>query len=214
MPNYCDYAMKVIGQKHNVEEFIKIIKADYNYYTNKFGFDRHLFRVFEAEVISDEMQGITRIVEISGYCAWSVHTCMLEGEHTYYNDRLKESINYGTSLLQESKRLGLIIEVYSLEPGMCFQEHYLIHNNQLLADECVDYCEYYIDDINSYQEFVDRYGNCDDIDEAKFNQAKNGGVYSSYYIESGGFGDWPYKYSNFDIMAKTLNRQMARIVKK
>jgi hypothetical protein len=45
MPNYCNYSMRVVGkQRKNVEEFIKIMNADYNYGTMEFNSDRHMFQ--------------------------------------------------------------------------------------------------------------------------------------------------------------------------
>lgn len=43
----------------------------------------HLFRVFDADAnwYDDDNE-----VAILGYCAWSVSSCMLDDEHSYYND--------------------------------------------------------------------------------------------------------------------------------
>lgn len=85
MPNLCMYSMCVKGAKEKVEEFLKVIQADYDYGTMEFSHDRHLFRVFEAccngieELSDNRYQAI-----IDGDCAWSVHTCMFEDG--YYSD--------------------------------------------------------------------------------------------------------------------------------
>ena len=153
MPNYCNYSMCVIGRKENVEEFIKVIKADYNYGTMEFSYDRHLFRVFDADYDEIEQVGDNAYqVIIDGDCAWSVATCMLEAG--YYKD-LKERYAKefrGTTLQIESERLNLDIEVFSEERGMCFQEHYIIRKGELEVDECVDWEEYFLEEYETKEE--------------------------------------------------------------
>lgn len=153
MPNYCNYSMCVVGRKENVEEFIKVIEADYDYGSMEFSHDRHMFRVFEAEVneIEERYAGVYQAI-ISGYCAWSVHSCMLEGG--YYEDFKKSfGANFkGTTLILESERLDIDIEVFSEESGMCFQEHYIIREGKMCCNECVDWTEYWIDDYETKEE--------------------------------------------------------------
>ena len=153
MPNYCNYSMCVVGSKENIEEFIRVIKADYNYQTMEFDFDRHMFRVFEAECddIEERFDGRFQTV-INGYCAWSVASCMLA--HGYYSDcEARYGDNFrGTTLDMESGRLHLDIEVYSEEGGVCFQEHYVIIDGGIVCDECVDWYEYWVDGYDSKEE--------------------------------------------------------------
>ena len=156
MPNYCDYSMCVRGTKEAINEFIKVIQADYDYSENKFSFDRHLFRVFEANVNEFEEVGDAQYrAIIDGYCAWSVSCCMLNsGDYSYYHtfeQRFKESFR-GTTLLQESEKLNLAIEVFSQEPGCCFSEYYLIKNGELEESDCVKFYEYCIDDYKTKEE--------------------------------------------------------------
>ena len=146
MPNYCNYSMCVVGKKKSIEEFIEVMNADYNYGTMVFQGDRHMFRVFEAvnDEIVERHDGRLETI-INGYCAWSVRSCMFEDG--YYRDLKKNYPNEfrGTTLLLESERLGLDIEVYSEESGMCFQEHYVIIEGELVRDESVDWEEIWID---------------------------------------------------------------------
>ena len=185
MPNYCYYQMCVKGTKENVEEFIKVIKAGYNYGTMEFDYDRHLFRVFEADY--DEIEKVDdneyRVV-ISGDCAWSVSSCMLNEHFSSYYNCIKERYPNefrGTTLPLESKRLQLAIEVYSEECGEAFQEHYLFENGETIIDECVDYSEYYIGDYNSKAEAEE------DLDIDITDEEWNSG---EEYIKRGGFEEW------------------------
>ena len=153
MPNYCNYSMCVKCTKENVEEFVKVIKADYDYNNMQFTYHRHMFRVFEAECneIEEIDCGVYRTI-INGYCAWSVATCMLEDGY-YRDNRKKFGINSrGTTLIKESDMLNLEIEVFSEECGCCFQEHYVFDNGEVLCDDCVDYEEYWFDDYETKEE--------------------------------------------------------------
>ena len=156
MPNYCYYQMKVVGKKENVEEFIKVMQADYDYSEMKFSFDRHMGgRVFEAYV--DEFKEIEKgnyAALISGDCAWSVVCCMFDGALTYHNDlktRHPENCK-STTIPIESENLDLDIEIFSEESGMCFQEHYLVRKGVIEIDDCVDYNEYYVEEYATKEE--------------------------------------------------------------
>lgn len=182
MPNYCYYSMCVKGKKENVEEFEKVLKADYAYSTMEFSHDRHLFRVFSAE--SDGIEEVDHGVyqqTFTGDCAWSVATCMFE--NGYYRD-LKERFPdefRGTTLQIESERLNLDIEVFSEECGMCFQEHYLIRNGHLEIDECVDFYEYYVEEYETKEEAEKEF----EIEFTDEEWENNEGS-----IKRGGFEEW------------------------
>ena len=158
----CDFLMRVRGKKENVEEFIDVMGTDclatysskngvgktrYDCYGNS---DRHFWNInefFHSKV--EELKNGMVIVDIRGYCAYSVYSCMFDGQHTYqewYPD------GGGTTLLCESKKLKLEIEVYSSEPVYEFMEHYHIKNGELLLEEVIDYEEYYLDDYADVQE--------------------------------------------------------------
>ena len=185
MPNYCNYSMKVVGTKENIEEFIKVMNADYNYYDMTFDYDRHMFRVFEAE--HDEIEARTDgkfETIINGYCAWSVATCMFEGG--YYKDVKKGHPDEfrGTTLDIESKKLNLNIEVYSEEPGCCFQEHYVILNGDIVCDECVEWESYVVDEFETKEQAEEELDI--KITDKEWNECDG-------YINRGGFGDWDFE---------------------
>lgn len=156
MPNYCFYSMCTIGKKKDVEEFIKVMQADYDYGAMEFSHDRHFFRVFEADYDEIENLGddIYKVV-ISGNCAWSVGCCMFDmGHHGYYQEFKERFPNEfrGTTISAESERLNLSIEIFSEECGMCFQEHYIVIDGKIIEDECEDYYEYYLRDYETKEE--------------------------------------------------------------
>lgn len=161
MPNYCNYIMQVQGKKENVEEFVKIIKADYDYDTLEFSADRHMFRIFEADIIEDDSneQGIRRTI-IDGYCAWSVLSCMTDDSVSYYADLKKsEGENFrGTTLQKESEKLGLAIQVYSEETGCGFQEHFVYINGEEIENDSVEYSENYMTEQDELDEYNKKHG--------------------------------------------------------
>ena len=187
MPNYCHYSMCVVGEKENVEEFIKVIQADYDYNSMVFSYDRHLFRVFEAYYDEiDEFEDNVCQVVIGGECAWSVACCMFDiGHHGYYHDLKERFPNEfkGTTIPAESERLNLSIEIFSEECGMCFQEHYKVINGEIVEEECEDYYEYYLRDYKTKEEAEEELGI--EITDEEWNGPDD-------FISRGGFDDWDF----------------------
>lgn len=183
MSNPCFYSMKVKGAKEDIEEFIQVIKADYNYDTMEFSFDRHLQRVFSAE--EEELTAIddnTYSVFISGECAWSVVVCMLDdGYYVDMKARLGDKFR-GTTLEIESERLNLDIEVFSEECGCCFQEHYLIEHGCVEIEDCVEWNEYFLDEYETKEEAEEELEI--EITDDEWEERE--------MITRGGFGDWEF----------------------
>lgn len=138
MANVCIYSMTIKGELQDIKEFRKIMEYKH---PDKLCFSR----VFE-DSIYDEKHPKTKdnkyIDTFYGECAWSVYTCMLDGENTYYNkNKDNKNTNYKiTNVLLESKRLNLEIEIYSEEYGYNFEEYFYIKNGELIehAEEDVD----------------------------------------------------------------------------
>lgn len=130
MPNYCYYEMKVVGIDDNIDELISMM--NYNHPTY------HFHRVFEADVY-DRGDGYALI---SGDVAWSIYSamlCLLGGCESTGKEY--------TFISNVSKSLQLKIEIFSSEPGIGFQEHYLIRNGEMMIEGCEDYTEYYFDEL-------------------------------------------------------------------
>lgn len=187
MPNICTGFMNVRGYSPNVDEFVKILQANYSYYKDRSNLDfewcanpknfshiPHFFRVFDAYVFGDcYHSGIYKAVSISIECAWSVHTCMFPGPHTYYDNYQKEHFGkyFASNILAESKRLQLEIEIWSYEPGMSFQEHYKICSGILVKEEEFTFSGYSLDDYANYEEYKEDFKNdINLISEQEFNR--------------------------------------------
>ena len=155
MPNYCTYKMKVVGEKQNVKEFIKIMQADYDYLKMKFDHEKHMGgKVFEANVEEFEQQDTDYYALISGYCVGSVFMCMFEGKYTYYS-MLKENYKEkcrSTTVPIESKRLNLDIEFFSEECLIGFQEHYIVKNGSVECNNYVYFSKYCLVEYETKEE--------------------------------------------------------------
>jgi hypothetical protein len=135
MPNYCDYSMRIKGSKDSIQRVVDCLKADYNYGEGQPA-HKHFFRVFDVYEGDMEDNGDgTYTLSVSGYCAWSVASCMCDGKWSYY-DSVKEDypdIFMGTTLQEQSQDCE--IEVFSEEEGMCFSEHFIFKNGECLCEE-------------------------------------------------------------------------------
>lgn len=159
MPNECYYEMKITGKKENVEAFVQIMQNDYNYNEGHVQEVKHLWRVFDADIF-DEIEWSSGLYSafVSDNCAWSVKSCMCNGEYTYQNDFGNDEGCKGTTCQDESKELDLVIEVFSEEHGFSFQEHFIWVRGIQWTEECVDYYEpYYDPEEFTPEEFIEEY---------------------------------------------------------
>lgn len=72
-----------------------------------------------------------------GYCKWSISSSI-------------NSSRYGNALDKTTK--GLIVEMWSQEPCVGFEEHVVYANGTCLCDDCVDWMEYDLDAYDSLKE--------------------------------------------------------------
>lgn len=209
MPNYCYGEILIKGHKDSVDEFVKIMQADYDYYTMEFSHKPHMYRVFSADYnYENKLEGLMKEVCLSFECAWSAYVCMFNGPGSYYYHDSKELI-YGTHVQEQAKRLQLEIEIYSEEPGVGFQEHYLVDNfgNIIINDEKDDYQEIYIEEYKDYNDYLEDYEDYNPISEEEFNTVKNSG---DEYYRSGGFENWDFEMDNRKELCKVI---LAKVVK-
>lgn len=141
MPNYCDYDMKIVGHKDNIKELIQIMQYKHPNYT--------MYRIFDADVYDEE----DNAVYVSGDVAWSILSTMISPPPNR------------TTIIDQSKRLNLDVEIFSTEPGIGFQEHFIIKRGTIVVNECMEYLEYHFDpseyNADTYEEkfqmFCDEY---------------------------------------------------------
>lgn len=134
----CSFDLKVAGKEEAVLEFMRALEGD-----SKAGGFSWVGAVWAFETenwMTQQGPDGSGLVAMGGVgsCPYSIKYAMREGEP------------YGFESLEDiSKRLGLVVEVFSTEPGNGFQEHFLVNQGEVLIDECVDdYKEYFVEDMS------------------------------------------------------------------
>lgn len=170
MPNYCNFSMKIVGEKSKRDIFVKRL-VDYNQ-------PNHFWRIFTADIYDEWDDGESGATLLCGDCAWSLETCCRASGYSNGVDLF--AVN--------TEELGLKLEAYSREPGMQFEEHYIYDNGECIKDECVDVVVFWWDtyEYPTFEEFKKDYEEAPD--ESCFDD--NGEAYI------GGFGD---NYENWCI---------------
>ena len=173
--------MAITGKRDNVEALIQIMQNDYDCTPDE---PLHLWRVFNAEetmrMSYDDTEDIITAT-LSGDCAWSVATCMLEGGYQVQFNR--DGRCNGTTLEKETKRLGLVVEIYSEECGCAFMEHYIIASGEFIVNETVEWSEYFMDNFDDVADFNETTG--ENWTEEQFE------AYDEDTFEIGGM-DWDF----------------------
>lgn len=182
MPNYCTYSLRAKGTPKAIDE-LEARLTDYDH-------TPHFWRVFEAIRSDDDPDGKAGeddvvVAQFDGSCAWSVYSCMCEGEHTYASDH--GTPETATSLHKTAKELGLEIEVFSEEPGIGFAEHFHYGaDGGVIADETCDFEEVWWDrdEYPTFDEFAEENDTCG-LTEEDFGEEE--------YASVGGFG-WDFAF--------------------
>lgn len=173
MANNCVFDMRITGKEDAIKEFIALLS-----WTGKFE-DCGLGRTYSFDAEELEETALPGVFAVTGYgdCAWSILTAMCR---EYRGD--------APSLESETERLGLVVEIYSSEPGCAFQEHYIFVKGNCILDDCVDYEEHWIEGYDSLDEYNKEFDT--DFTEDMIDDDGN--------VCIGGFGD---EYANFADMS-------------
>ena len=184
MPNYCNFSMKIVGKAGDVQMLCNWLKNDYHYIKKdgepffpeaehaKIEYENdeyrlltndihHFYRVFNFndEDGLTEMQDGRYYLIGHGDCAWSVYSCMFDGEYTYHKNDEDLHSQHAITLPVACEKLGVWAEVYSYEPGIGFSEHYLISDKgEIIKDEEYTYREITFDDFETKEEAEEAYG--------------------------------------------------------
>lgn len=151
MANICNFAMVVTGKEENIKQFIDMMN--------------HRGIVWMGGGADTETEDIVEIgegkfrYEIIGDTKWSVKSSLIDAaismrenpdEWTLGKNVDREKLSFVT-LFEACKQLKLDMEVYSEEPGCCFQEHYLFVGGDLITEESVEYSEEYNEDTEEFE---------------------------------------------------------------
>ena len=165
MANNCEYTAMIVGRRRkDVERFIRIL----DYRDMEEGLCCR--RTFSVSCVGGiQKDGQFYKAGIYGDVAWSVGGCWIspslmpgEEDNSYPNGkpmnyhfthtRKKRFSNLKITVPQICKLLDCAMEVWSREPGMGFQEHYLInHDGEFVIEDTTDWAEcYYEEDLNTH----------------------------------------------------------------
>lgn len=155
MANMCYFMMKIVGTEKNAEKMLDVIKSDY---------------AIEASVYdrSADKENDKCYIFLDGDCKWSVKSSMLD---------------FKPSILSYSASFNVTLEIFSSEPGCCFQEHFVIENGNITVNECVGFYEF--DSLESFESegglkaFNEEYG----TDYKTYNVVDG-------FVQIGGFDDF------------------------
>lgn len=138
MANDCFFMMKVTGTEQGIKRLWNALDATYHCEPDD---PEHFWRIFDITNCNKKAQVKDHIYteEWIGDCAWSTHSCMLDGSFTYQEG---DTTGKGITLNRISAEEHLIIEVYSSEPGMCFSEHILVVDGEFIINDETDYFEF------------------------------------------------------------------------
>ncbi len=172
MANNCLFDMRITGKKKNVTELLTMMQRKGILY--KYDGLGHIFSCDILDETPIEIAEDNDVIEVDvcGDCAWSISSALI-----LCGDR---------NLKSETKRLNLVVEAYSSEPGNGFQEHMLIDRGEMIVDECVDYEEHDIQDYESIEEYNEENGT-DFTEDMVVDE----------YVHVGGFGDRYMQYEYF-----------------
>lgn len=188
MANICDFSMFVIGKKNDIEAFYNALTQEGNFWIGRGVNDTELnLEIYKNDNCNAE---IDYCAEINGWCKWSVYSALIDNAISmrdnntkwYFGDVDVNKLHFIT-LYEASKKWNLSIEIFSAEGGMCFQEHYIVNNGDVIADECVDWRDGWdISDYDSKEDF-----------EEENDMTITDEEWENRYIEpEGGFGEWEF----------------------
>ena len=144
MANDCVFKLKAYGKPENLQHLIACFKNEYDQ-------GPHFWNITNFSVI-DEATIKSGYFELSGTCNWSLYCTMFDGLHTYQDIANKEfKYHNGVTITDISKENNIKLELFSTEPGVGFQEHFIIDNGEIITEEVTDYAEY------SYYDILDEY---------------------------------------------------------
>ena len=138
MANDCYYQMKAVSKdKAALERLLKIMQyQDDEYY---------IYRCFSAEEYDkDEVEDFF-VSYIDGDVAWSCDKWFNAEDEEVPNEDGNGAHLIRLDVLCEKLKIGM--EVWSQEPGVGFEEHYIVHaDGKIIVNDCEDWHEIWEDE--------------------------------------------------------------------
>ena len=180
MANVCSFSMKVKGNRGDIEQFCKAMMQDGTVYMGR-GADADI--EFENE----------NSASLQGWCKWSIQSALIdnaismrtEPNRWFFGEGVNSEELEFITLFEACKRWNIVMEVYSEECGLQFQEHFLCDKGEIIYQECIEWEEYDVYDYETKQEAEDDIG-VEFTDEEWANQDDG-------RITRGGFENWDFE---------------------
>lgn len=169
MANCCQFEMEILGDSRNINRFLDALAQKG---TNVIGRGA----IFSEPYITDNCDGRLR-ANIEGDTAWSLESSLFYDAEKMkeqkkmgeglYNDEFIKSHEF-LNLSEASEIFNLTLEAFSWELGMEFSEHIVIDHGRVIENDSVDYQEFWTDDYDSFEEFLEEYPG--EVTEEEFNE--------------------------------------------
>lgn len=156
MPNWAEGVVVIRGHSsEDIQKFVLHFSSDFRdeiliqagmdsdyprfarSFLNIYGPEEYMSIIAQTNHRDEDERGCYRVC-LSVNFAWSASCCILPGKHSYL-DTASESDRKGLiSVMDAVKKHNVWIEIFTEEPGMCFQEHILVNNlGEIVIDEAL-----------------------------------------------------------------------------
>lgn len=156
MANLCSFTMKVVGKNdESIRKFYDALVQNGNEWMG---------RGAEADVKYDNDD---HVAYIDGWCKWSVNAALILNAQSMQKQKETKKGNWFVddefykrdyiSLFEACEKYDVKMEVFSVEPGCEFAEHYL-YDSGVIIDETTSYNEYFLSEYETKEEAEKEYG--------------------------------------------------------
>lgn len=187
MANICEFEMKIVGSFENMQKFYEALTQENDIWIGRGAGD--------TDIRYDENK---QSAIIDGWVPWSIKSalviaandmkeekeinqlCFYDGIH-----QKKKICNNCLTLWEACKLYNIVMEVYSEEEGMQFQQHILCNKGKVEIDDTVDWYEYDEYDFEDYETKEEA--------EEGLKIVLSEEEWQDKYVTSGGFKNWDFQ---------------------
>ena len=183
MANLCSFSMLVKGKHDDIEKFYRAMRQKGYIWMG---------RGADAEIDYDDnfdLEGHDRAT-IDGWCKWSIRSALYdnaismrrEPERWFFGNDVNSVELEFITFVEASEKWNLEVEIFSEEPGCCFQEHYIVRNGIKEVAECVEWNEHFLGYYETKEEA-----------EEELEMQITDEEWENDCVQRGGFGLWEFK---------------------
>ena len=153
MANLCDFEMKIVGERENIELFTSAMRHTSDVFMGR-GAELNVIDYYDADGYA----------QVAGFCKWSLASAltrnaidMRENPERWSSTQKDKDGNFKiigideldvsiVTLEEACKMFNVTIKAFSTESGNCFAEHCIVTPEGTKVNEICDYFEYYMDE--------------------------------------------------------------------